>query len=232
MQLALDISLNQEVTFDNFCWQGNELLQAALLDISGDSERFIYLWGSKGLGKSHILQARTAESHEPACYLPLADVCSYGVESIDGLEQLSLICLDDIDAIAGDKAFEEAIFHLYNKVRDSGDKTIVISGELAPTQLPIQLPDLRSRLAWGLVYQMQPLSDEASLRVLMLRAKEKGLKLDENVAQYLITHTSRDMANLIELIQQLDKASLLHQRRLTIPFVKEVLASKQETNLF
>lgn len=228
MQLALDISLNPDVTFDNFCWQGNELLQAALSYRSSESERFIYLWGSQGLGKSHILQALTAASSEPACYLPLKEVSGYGAGATEGLEQLSLICLDDIGAIAGDKAFEEAIFHLYNKVRDSGDKTIVISGGLPPAQLPIKLPDLRSRLAWGLVYQMQPLSDEASLQVLMLNAKEKGLKLDENVAQYLITHSARDMAHLIELIQQLDKASLLHKRRLTIPFVKEVMASRVE----
>ncbi len=222
MQLALDISLNPDVSFDNFCWQGNEFLKASLFDAKEIGEQFIYLWGAKGSGKSHILQAYTAMFESPGCYLPLSDIKTYGTEALEGLSELDLVCLDDIDEIAGNRAFEEQLFHLYNQVRDSG-KMLLISGEHAPLHSPIQLPDLRSRLAWGLVYQIKSLSEEATLELLQMRAKEKGLRLAPQVAQYLLTHTHRDLSALMQVLERLDKASLLQKRKITIPLVKEVL---------
>lgn len=220
MQLALDIALPQDVNFDNFCWQGQELLCQALHD---ESERFVYLYGKPGLGKSHILQALTTESAKPSCYLPLSEVKAYGVDALEGLDQLDLICIDDLDQIAGDSVFEETLFHLYNRVRDSGDKRLIMSASVPINQLAIALPDLRSRLQWGFVYQLIMLPDEALLPVLMAKAKEKGMNLESNVAQFLMTHFSRDMHDLMQGLDALDKASLLEKRKLTIPFIKQVL---------
>lgn len=224
MQLALDIELPEEATLDNFCWQGNALLSNEIqYQLEHKKERFFYFWGKKGVGKSHLLQGISHVKQTGATYLPLSLIRSYGPEVLEGMESLSLICLDDIELIAGQKDFEESLFHLYNKCRDNEHVMLFISGAVSPTQLPIVLPDLRSRLAWGLSFEVHGLSEESKLEVLMARAKQKGLNISVQVIQYLLHHYTRDMHHLSELLAKLDKASLEKKRKLTIPFIKESL---------
>lgn len=224
MQLALDIELPEEATLDNFCWDGNELLSNQIhYQLTHKKERFFYLWGQKGVGKSHLLQAVCHVKQADATYLPLTLIQSYGPEVLEGMDALSLICLDDIDVIAGKSDFEEGLFHLYNKCRDNADVMLFISGSLAPTTLPIVLPDLRSRLAWGLSFEVHGLSEQHKMDVLMQRAKHKGLNVGPQVIRYLLHHYTRDMHHLSHLLAKLDKASLAQKRKLTIPFVKEIL---------
>lgn len=224
MQLALEIELPDDATFNNFCWHQNEVLESQIkTNLRLRKDRFFYIWGPAGAGKSHVLQAITAAYHTDTAYLPLKQLKQYGPDALIGLDALSVICLDDIDSIAGDKAFEEALFHLYNKCRDNVNQMLFISGESSPSHSGIALPDLRSRLSWGLVFQLQTLNEPDKATVLMARASQKGLLLSLPVAQYLLTHCSRDMHHLKDILIKLDKASLAEKRKLTIPFVKRIL---------
>jgi len=225
-QLALAIKLNDEATLSDFNWGENKLLQQQLQRmLTLKEERLLYLWGCNGSGKSHLLQAscQAVNSTESAIYLPLNLLKEWGPQAIEGLEEQALICIDDIDAIAGDSAWEEAIFHLYNKIKDMEKSLLIISGNQSPTTLPITLLDLRSRLSWGLVIQLMELSDEDKINTLKLHAARRGFDLPESVGQFLISRCSRNMHDLHQLLNRLDDASLAAQRKITIPFVKNIL---------
>ena len=128
------------------------------------------------MGRSHLLQAaclRFEQRGEAAVYLPLAEVAEYGPELLDGLDQSELVCLDDLDAVAGRADWEEALFHLFNRLRDSG-RRLLLAATASPRELPVQLPDLQSRLTLALVFQLHALSDEDKLRALQLRASRRG----------------------------------------------------------
>lgn len=225
-QLSLAIQLNDEATLADFNWENNSLLQQQLdcmLSMQGD--RLLYLWGAKGSGKSHILQGccQAVNSKHSAIYLPLALLCEWGPQTIEGLEEQTLICIDGIDAIAKDPAWEEALFHLYNRIKDNEQGLLIISGNHPPAAMPIQLADLRSRLGWGLVIQLHELSDEAKINTLQLHAGKRGFDLPASVGQFLINRCSRNMYDLHQLLNRLDDASLAAHRKITIPFVKDIL---------
>ena len=155
-------------------------------------------------------------------YLPLAEVVEYGPALLDNLEQCELVCLDDLDAVAGRSDWEEALFHLFNRLRDSG-RRLLLAASSSPRELPVQLADLQSRLTLALVFQLQSLSDEDKLRALQLRASRRGLHLSDEVGRFILTRGERSMSALFDLLERLDQASLQAQRKLTIPFLKETL---------
>ncbi len=224
MQLPLNLDLLDPKTLLNFCWQDNEILQSQLeLSSEQKGERFFYLWGNSGTGKSHLLQGLTEEKSSNAIYLPLEQLTGYGTEIFDGIDQLDLVCLDNVEQIAGLKHFEEGLFHLYNRIRDNQRTQLVITGSHSLSNLPILLPDLRSRIAWGLVFQLNELSEENKLKVISQQAENKGFHLPETVGNYLIKHCSRNMHELSQIVHKLDTASLIAKRKLTIPFVKQSL---------
>lgn len=229
-QLALDIGLQDEATFDNFYVStdgGNaQLLQALLSQLSVFGEQSIFLWGKTGVGVSHLLQAaclRATEQGAKATYLPLREAVDFPPEAlIEGLEYHQLVCLDDVQSVMGQSAWETALFHLFNRVRDQGGR-ILWAANTGPRELAVDLPDLASRLNWGLVYQVLPLSDSDKMDALAMRAKNLGLELSAEVAQFIQYRCSRNLGELYSVLQQLDRASLSEQRRLTVPFVKQVL---------
>ncbi len=223
-QMALAIQLNDEATFADFNWGTNTLLRQQLEHIlSFNGDRILYLWGAPGSGKSHLLQACCQEVNS-AMYLPLSLLKEWGPQAIEDLEEQTLLCIDDVDAIAQDAAWEEALFHLYNRVKDKENGLLIITGKQPPAQLPLKLPDLRSRLAWGLVLQLHELNDEEKINTLQLHASKRGFALPEIVGQFLINRCSRNMQDLHQLLNKLDEASLAAQRRITIPFVKTILS--------
>ncbi len=225
-QLALTIKLNDEATLADFNWGSNQLLRQQLYNmLTLKEERLLYLWGAQGSGKSHLLQAacQAVNLTESAIYLPLHLLQEWGPQVIEGLEDQALVCIDDIDAIAQNAAWEEALFHLYNKIKDMEKSLLIISGNQAPMNLPIKLADLRSRLGWGLVIQLIELNDEDKINTLKLHALKRGFDLPESVGQFLLSRCSRNMHDLHELLNRLDDASLAAQRKITIPFVKEIL---------
>jgi len=218
-QLPLRLSLRDSATFENFVDTGNELAVQALGRGRDDS---IYLWGPSACGKSHLLQAAChAAAREGAMYLPLTELVA-GPELFTGLESRAVVAIDDLDVIAGQPAAETALFHLYNRVREAGGR-MILAASGSPAALGMTLPDLVTRLGWGLVFRLHPLDDDGRRRALQLRAERRGFDLPDDVADYLLRRHARDMNSLFALLERLDEASLAAQRRLTIPFVRELL---------
>lgn len=223
-QLPLAIQLNHQTNLANFCWGNNHLLHQQLTTaLSGQGERIFYIWGNKGCGKSHLLQACCQTGKHSSAYLPLELLKEAGPDSIEGMAEHEVIAIDDIDAIAAMPDWEEELFHLYNTVRDNERALLLISGHHAPAASPIQLADLRSRLAWGLVVQLEELNDELKIFTLQQQAKKRGFNLPASVALFLINRCARNMHDLQQILDQLDQASLAAQRKITVPFVKAIL---------
>jgi DnaA family protein len=229
IQLPLGVRLRDDATFANYYPGANAAALGYVERLceaeAGWAESLIYLWGGAGVGRSHLLQAaclRFEQSGEPAVYLPLAELVEYGPTMLDNLEQCELVCLDDLDAVAGRSEWEEALFHLFNRLRDSG-RRLLLAASSSPRELPVKLADLQSRLTLALVFQLQSLSDEDKLRALQLRASRRGLHLSDEVGRFILTRGERSMSALFELLERLDQASLQARRKLTIPFLKETL---------
>jgi DnaA-homolog protein len=229
-QLFLGLSLSDEATFANFFTQSqstNALVVSSLLNFFDDpQENFIYLWGASGSGVTHLLQAVCHQAQEKKLsfqYLPLRELVGYSPEELcRGLDDLDLICLDGLEAVIGRKDWESELFHLFNRMKAAQHK-LIIAANAPVRELPIQLVDLSSRLQWGLTLHLHNMSDTEKQSALQMRAKARGLELNDEVAQYLIQRLTRDTNELFWQLQRLDNASLQEQRKLTIPFVKRVL---------
>ncbi len=224
-QLTLNVQLRDEATLDNFlCATPVQALLLAIqaqLGITG--EPIIYLFGPADTGKSHLLQAACHLAGNGALYLPLSELSSYSPDEVlQGMENMSLVCLDDLDAVLGNEDWERALFHFYNRARQAGCR-LLVSANAAPRALAVDLPDLRSRLSWGVVYQLDVSSDETKQEILSFRAARRGLQLSPEVASYIVTRAPRGLGNLLALLDHLDAASLAEKRPLSIPFVKEQL---------
>ncbi|MFC3609005.1 DnaA regulatory inactivator Hda [Stutzerimonas tarimensis] len=229
IQLPLGVRLRDDATFANYYPGANAAalgyVERLCSPEAGWTDELIYLWGRDGVGRSHLLQAaclRMEERGELAVYLPLAEVAEHGPVILDALEQSELVCLDDLDAVAGDRAWEEGLFHLFNRLRDSG-RRLLLAASVPPRELAVQLADLKSRMSLSLVFQLRGLSDEDKLRALQLRASRRGLSLPDDVGRFILSRGVRSMNGLFELLDRLDQASLQAQRKLTIPFLKETL---------
>ena len=225
-QLPLQLQPKEICTFSSFFSGSNQLAVDILRDIfSGGGEQQVFLWAGEGLGKSHLLQAacKMASSHGlTASYLPLDEMPGVTTDILQGVEHLDLVAIDGLDSVLGDVEWELALFSLINHSRESA-VSLVFAAEKNPSELEMILPDLRSRFTWGPVFQLKPLSDDEKLTALQTRASARGLELPDNVASYLLENYPRDLFMLFDNMDKLDQASLVQQRRLTIPFVREVL---------
>jgi DnaA family protein len=224
-QLPLQVRLRDEATVDNFLATAamKPLMGALRAQAVGSGEAVIYLHGPRGAGKSHLLQASCHLAGGDAQYLPLAELESYAARDVlQGMESLQLVCLDDLHTVLGREDWELALFNLYNRARERGCR-LLLAAEAAPRALVMGLEDLRSRLAWGGVFQLNPASDEQKAAILVFRAAQRGLALGPEVATYIVSRASRDMETLLALLDDLDEASLVEKRPLSIPFTKRVL---------
>ncbi len=221
-QIPLPLALTGSATFDTFVAGANGALVETL---RRGSEPFVYLAGGAGSGKSHLLQAACHAAHGAGgrcAYLPLGSGPGLAPEVLEGLEALELVCLDELEAVAGDPGWERALFRFYNAMRERGGR-LYAAARAVPDALDVRLPDLASRLAWGPVFRLHPLADADLARALVLRARARGLELPPEVADYLLRRCPREPAALFALLERLDEASLAAQRRLTIPFVRRLL---------
>lgn len=227
-QIPLAINLNTEATFAEFCWHGNELLKKQLfLAFNWQGDKQLHLWGKVGSGKSHLLQAccqHISSLNKSVVYLPLKLLQDISPEVLEGMDKHDLICVDDIDTIAKERAWEEGLFHLYNRIRDNEHTILITTSQTIPQNLTLILPDLRTRLAWGLVVELKELSDDDKITALQNLAIRRGLVLSFSVCQFLLTRCTRNMQDLQSLLNRLDEESLIAKRRITIPFVKNVLS--------
>lgn len=231
-QLPLGLRLPASSRLDNFVAGANREAVAALGELlRAKSSGVLFLTGTPGSGKTHLLQAacRAVEADgAQAAYLPFAELVAHAPAMLEGLEHYRLLACDDLQAIADRPEWEEAVFHLYNRLRDAGGVLIGAASEV-PDRLGLDLPDLRSRLAWGAVYVLQPPDDATRQAILMQHARERGLELPAETAQFLLRRCPRDMHALIEVLERLDHAALRAQRRLTVPFVRSVLGGEGDT---
>ena len=221
-QLPLGLELRPRVDFGSFIGTQNAEL-VSRLRLTPDP--FLYLWGESGSGKSHLLQAscrETDERGESSAYIPLEQIDELEPGVLEGLEGMQLVCLDDLQQLAGKADWELALFNLFNRLRENSAQ-LVVSANAPPAQLPILLADLASRLTWGPCYHLLPLDDAGRVELLIRQAEQRGLKLSSEIAIFLIQRLPRDSHSLTRLVERLDHASLAEKHRLTIPFVRRVL---------
>lgn len=225
-QIPLAFSNYQRIDFDLYEPGENRFVLQHLKNIvSGQESGNVYLWGAAGSGKSHLLQAvctAAAKIELAIAYVPLREAAALSPHLLDGLEQQTLVCIDDLDAIAGNAAWEQAIFHLYNRLRDAR-VSLLLTARQSPRGSTIQLPDLKSRLAWDPVFHLQLPGETASLRALQKRACARGFELPPEVAAYLLKRVARDTHSLFALLDKLDRASLVAKKKLTVAFVRTLL---------
>lgn len=232
-QLALAVTLDDHARFDTFLAGPNEQAIDHLRAVLKNRARNPASWlrGPSGSGKSHLLQAACAAGAEAGLatsYVPLGSFQGLEPALLENRAGAALLCLDDVDAIAGHPAWERAVFNAFNEVAAAGG-ALVVAATGSPRETEFALADLASRLSWGPTYRLLPLSDEQRVSALQLRARHRGLDLPDEVGEWLLKRVLRDMNSLYRLLDQLDTASLAAGRRLTIPFVKEILARSDES---
>lgn len=225
-QLVLPLRLADHAVFASFYAHGNEALVATLHEIAGGAGGLeahgCWLWGAVSTGKTHLLQAVCDRAGDRSVYIPLSTFAVSGPGILEGLASRELVCMDDIETVAGDADWEAALFDLCNQLFDAGGQLIVAAG-MAPRECPIRLADLASRLSRLPVFHVHALDDEHRVAALQLRAGHRGLDLPDETARYLLKRSRRDMASLYGLLDKLDLEALRAQRRLTVPFVRGVL---------
>lgn len=224
-QLPLALRWPRRQRFEHFHPGANAAALAALVALANDpAASWVYLDGPAGSGKSHLsmatCQAASALGRRVQ-YLPLAAV-SEPAAALRGVAGSDLLALDDVDAIAGKRDAEHALFDLYNQARAEGG-VLLFAASSAPAQLGLELPDLRSRLGACTRFALKPLDDAERRAVLKSQASARGIELDEPVLDWLFAHYARDLAALLDLLDRLDQASLAAQRRITVPFLRGML---------
>lgn len=225
-QIPLPFFAAERLEFDSF-WTGPNHEAVALMRglAAGDSRQDLHLWGETGSGRSHLLQAAcnlAARAARRSAYVPLAARGAFRPELLDGLEQLELVCIDDVDLAGGDAEWERALFNLYNRLHERGTPLITAARQ-RPDALPLRLPDLASRLSASLACRLAPLDETQRIEALRHRAALRGLELPDEVVQFLARRVGRDMHTLFSWMERLDTASLAEQRKLTVPFVSALL---------
>ena len=220
-QLPLALKLRAGSSLESFIPDGNELLLATLSGLGkGDGEQ-LFIWGEHGSGRSHLLEAKVREAAARGFYLPASEAVGLAPDLLEGLEQFDLVAIDDIDLLAGRPDWEVALFHLYNHLMEKGG-SVLFSATAAPDYSGFGLPDLRSRLAAGPVWRVAPLSENALVMLARSRGAALGLDMSEETARYLVSRASRSAAAVCKLIEELDRLALMHQRRLTTPFIRQL----------
>ena len=215
-QRAFDFSLPAEPTLELFIPGRNaELLERLRTLGTAPGERCIYVWGTAGAGRTHLLKAAVAclrSQGQDARYVA-AGAVGTAVEPADA------IALDDVEAL--DPQAQIAAFNIFNAVRER-QGTFMASGPAPPAQLRLR-PDLVTRLGWGLVYEVHALSDAEKSEALSQHASARGFELEPDVRDYLLKRVQRDMPTLLSMLDSLDRYSLEAKRPITVPLVRELL---------
>ena len=224
-QMPLPLEPRRDQRFEDFVAGPNRAVVEALRLLPDEAAMCVYLQGPESSGKTHLLTAAchaARDAGRTAFYAALRRMPAEAVASLEGLEGLDLVCVDDLDAVAGERSWEEALFHLFNRVGETGGK-LVVSSSLRLSALPPGLPDLRSRLASGLRLNLQPLDEHHKQEVLTRHARSLGLVLPEDVARYLLSRGPRSLAWLLPAVEALQAVAFAAKRRATVPLARDVL---------
>jgi len=224
-QLPLPLDLGERANFNNFLIGDNsELVTAISTAVESGEPSLLYLYGPRSAGKSHLLYSAiklAKESVRNSFYLSLAE-SSVSVDMLATLDHSQLICLDNIDGWAGDSAKECALFILFEQIKVNGGQ-LLISAQQPPEKCGFILPDLVSRLGSSLLYALQSLDDEQQFNAIKIRAEQRGLSISDDAVRYFLRRSSRDSAELFKVLDKLDRASLIEQRKITIPFLQTLI---------
>ncbi len=237
-QLPLAMRLRERAVFDSFVAGSNaaavaQLRSAAQGTLRGAqlAARVYWICGPSGVGKSHLLQASCTLALEAglgASYLPFSQLAPLGPAALAGWEDAGFVALDEIEQVVGRRDWEEAVFGLYRALEERGAILLAAACGL-PGQLPFALPDLASRFSAAMPLVLRPLDEAGQRQALQWRARARGLTLPTRTARYLQRHYRRDLPTLCGLLDAIDIAALQAQRRLTVPFIREVLATPQSS---
>jgi DnaA family protein len=226
-QLALRMRLRDWARFDTFVAGPNLAAVEALSNPGGAAPRVVWLWGHAGTGKSHLLQAACAAAGEAAAYFDLRHTAE--PDRLEGCETLATVCLDSLEVVAGDTVWNASIFRLHTLMQDLPGR-LVVASRAAPASVGFKLPDLRSRLLAADAWPLLELEEHDQVRALQLRASRRGLTLADDAALFLVRRLPRDMHSLCRVLDELDEASLVAQRRLTVPFLRQMLAARVDAH--
>jgi len=228
-QLPLPMFLDQGATFEGIFSGPNSAVVQALHDAASKSGTpVLFIHGAGGTGKSHLLQAAfraASAAQRRAVYLPMDQAVLLDPSAIENFDRYQLVCVDDVQRTAGAEPWQRALLTLIDSLKQKGG-SFVASARNAPSGIKRLLPDLVSRLSWGPVYQLQPLSDAEKIAALQQRAERRGFELPEETAKFLLTRLQRDMTTLCATLDALDTASLVAQRKVTVPFVKAFIEKR------
>ncbi|MBF0264689.1 MAG: DnaA regulatory inactivator Hda [Gammaproteobacteria bacterium] len=226
-QLPFNFSINQQVSLDDYIVGDNGEMMSELFN---DHSLFLFIWSANKLGKTHLLTALNAQylaQKKTALLVPLKNHQFLHPSMLTNLENADIVCIDDIDAIAGNKEWEHSLFHFYNKIKAKGNRLIVSACKNA-VNIDFALADLRSRLQWGLTYEIKELNDDDLLMALKNKSLKNHFQLSHEVSSYLLNQFSRDLSKLLKLLDELAYQSLSKQRKITVPFVKEYLNGSEQ----
>jgi DnaA family protein len=225
-QLPLGVQLGVSLRFETFAVGRNGGAVESLRRLAqGASQVPVWIYGPAGSGKSHLLQAACAaagSAGRATAYLPLGQMPRGDSGVLEGFEQLDLVAIDDVDAVAGEGGWESALFTLFNGLAERRGR-LALAAVRAPASTAIRLPDLASRLAASEVHRLEPLAESEQADALRRRAERRGLELPDETLGFLTRRAPRDFATLCRMLDALDAESLAAQRRLTIPFVRDWL---------
>ena len=223
--MSLPIAQSDKASFKNYLIGDNsELVEALRSSVRIAEPKLIYLYGNSGSGKSHLLFAAMRLSKDESIatsYLSLANP-KVNEQMLGMIDVRHLTCIDDVHAWVGDDGNEKALFTLFEQLKHSGGR-LLISGKKTPQNCGFGLNDLVSRLSSGLVYGLRELTEEQQFEALKLRANHRGLVISDNTVRYLLSRSSRDTSELFDILDQIDRASLVEQRKVTIPFLQALL---------
>jgi DnaA family protein len=221
-QLPLELALGDHASFGTFVTGSNEAAVEHVRNLAQGGADTVWLWGAEGSGKSHLLQAAcraAAEAGRRAMYVPLPAISP---AILADLEHVDLLAVDDVHAVAGDLGWERPLFVILNAYLGRSG-ALLLAAAAPAVQCGFQLADLASRGAGAVTYRVAPLDDDDRAAALRLHAAARGLTLDAAAADFLLKRVARKMPALTEWLARLDRASLTAQRRLTIPFIRELM---------
>jgi len=224
-QLPLGVQLRERANFDSFVAGQNLEGVTRVRELALQSSRAVlWLWGAEGCGRSHLLLAACAAAPLGArvTYLPMAELGVAAVDFIGGALGSELLCIDDLDHGVGNPEVERALFALYRRSEDEGGRILAAAAN-PPAALSWQLADIGSRFGAAEIFHLRSLDEAGEHEALRRRAAQRGLDLPEETARYLLRRFPRDMRTLGKLLDEIDVAALSAQRRLTVPFVREIL---------
>lgn len=225
-QLPLALRWPAHQRFEGFVAGANRAALDALQRAArGEDRAWLYLHGAPGSGRTHLLIAACAAANaggRTAQYLSLASLRAPRAQAIRGLGGSDQLALDDVDAIAGERDAEHALFDLYNRCRAEGS-LLLFAASAPPAQLGIGLPDLVSRLSACTQLALRPLEESERRSLLRERARTRGIELDDGVLDWLFARARRDLGSLFDALDRIDRASLAAKRRVTVPFLRTLL---------